>query len=331
MEKEYRILITGASGFIGDFLVQEALKRNYNVYVFVRKTTNVEQLEKYPLTIVEVDFSSHIDLMEKIDALPRFDYVIHNAGLTRAIYNQDFFNVNVETTKNLIKALKAVNKSPDKFLFVSSLAACGPSNSMQLLDLNTNPNPVSAYGKSKLLAEQFIQTVAEIPYIIFRPTAVYGPGDKDFLQTIRLNKKGFDFEMGNEAQHLTFIYVKDFTRLVFEAMESKFINKIYLATDGAVYQKTDLGIIVSKKLHKKVKVLTIPVWIAKIVAAIAEIVGRITKRPSILRIDKISELAAYNWNCDLQPIYTDLNFSSKYKLKEGMQETIDWYKNKGWL
>lgn len=327
------ILITGASGFIGNFLLDEAIKRGYLVYVAVRKSTNTELFTNKHVIIVEIDFSDVRDLYSIIFSLPQFDFVIHNAGVTRSLDKGDFFNMNYGSTKRLMLALSQQGKVPEKFFYMSSLAAFGPGelNSSNPIELDSLPAPVSLYGKSKLAAEQFIIENSEIPYIIFRPTAVYGPGDKDLFQAIKLISKGVDFQIGTRLQNLTFIYVKDLARLVFDALESPFSNKAYFVTDGNLYSNQDLGNCVSERLKKKVLHIAVPLLLAKILVTLIEYFSRISKRAPLLNNEKLPELSADNWNCDTMPLVEDFNFRAEYQLCKGMNETIDWYRNEGWL
>ena len=328
-----KVLITGASGFIGKFLVDEALKRDFLIYVAVRKTSKTEHLSKKNIQIVEFDFSDICKLNLLIYTLPQFDYIIHNAGLTKSLKKEQYFEVNCQYTKNLIEVLKHQNKIPKKFLFISSLAAVGPGDnkSPNPIHLNSTPKPVTSYGKSKLEAEKYIVEKGEIPYIIIRPTAVYGPGEKDIFESIKLINKGFDFQLGLKNQHLTFIYVKDLATLVLDAMESQQFNKTYFISDGNLYNSFDLGNSVSKSLNRKIVHIPIPVWLAKTIAAFTEISSRFSKNASALNIEKVNELSAVNWNCDIQPSKSDFNFRPEYNLQKGMNETIEWYQKQGWL
>ncbi|MEN6619348.1 MAG: NAD(P)-dependent oxidoreductase [Rikenellaceae bacterium] len=331
MESKGDVLITGASGFIGNFLVDEALLRGYNVYVSVRQSTNINRLKKKQVNIVEIDFTNITETNQKILSLPQFEYVIHNAGVTKSLNKKDFFEVNDGYTQRLIFALIQQRKVPKKFFYMSSLAAFGPGEMNSSIDLLSKPNPVTQYGKSKLAADRFITEKSGIPYIIFRPTAVYGPGDKDFFQTIKLIYKGADFQVGTKPQTLTFIYVKDLSRLVFDAVESSYSNKAYFVTDGNLYNSLDLGKCVSRRLNKKMLHIAVPIWLAKIIAATTEGFSKFTKKPSVLNREKISELSAKNWNCNIQPLVSDFNFKAEYDLEKGINETVDWYKKEGWL
>ena len=132
-----KILITGASGFIGSFLVEEALNRNYEVYAGIRKSSNREYLLDSRIKFLELDFSNVDSLNKKISAAPYFDFIIHNAGLTKASKLKDYFTTNYEFTKNIIDVLISQNRVPKKFIYMSSLAAYGPGNPDLLYPVKT--------------------------------------------------------------------------------------------------------------------------------------------------------------------------------------------------
>lgn len=321
-----KILITGATGFIGRFLVDEARKRGYEITAAVRKTSNVQYLENKNIKILQVEFADGDNLKKAVRRLPRFDYVIHNAGLTKSLKKKDYFDVNEKNTGRLISALLEPGKIPDKFLLMSSLAAFGPGdpeNGYPVL-LTSPPRPVTAYGESKLAAEKLLAGEPRLPYVIIRPTAVYGPGEKDIFRIIKLANRGVEFQAGGKNQRLTFIYVKDLARLVFDALESSGINKAYFATDGNLYERAEMGRMIARLLDRTVRHIALPVVFLKMMGALSELAALISGKPPALTVDKVNELAAGNWNCDVEPLRADLNFQAEYNLETGLQETLDW-------
>jgi len=182
-----KILITGANGFIGSFLVEEALKQGHEVFAGVRSSSKLKFLNDYRIQTLILDLSDKEKLKQQWYVLSQyfasFDYVIHNAGITQAISPDDFDLVNNQYAQNLLESLVEANFKPKKFILMSSLAAMGPGNAESLapIKLEDKPNPITNYGRSKLDVEHYLRGQTDVPYLIFRPTAVYGPREKDFL------------------------------------------------------------------------------------------------------------------------------------------------------
>ncbi|MDP1727855.1 MAG: NAD(P)-dependent oxidoreductase [Bacteroidota bacterium] len=328
-----KILITGASGFIGSFLVEEALKRDYEVYAGIRKSSSTKYLSDSRIKLTELDFSNPDLLNQKISELPQFDYIIHNAGLTRAPKKADYFTSNYQYTKNIIDALISQKKVPEKFIYMSSLAAYGPGDPELLnpVQVSDTPRPLTAYGRSKLESEKYLNTLPNFPHIIIRPTAVYGPREKDLFTVFKMINNNIELFVGFKKQHLTFIYVKDLVKAVFQSMESGIINRGYFVSDGNVYDGKILGNIIKKQLGKRTLRISFPIGLVRLIAIISESTKYISGKQALLNYDKINELECTNWQCDIQPLIDELNFKPEYNLNEGIQETITWYKQTKWL
>lgn len=328
-----KILITGSNGFIGSFLVEEALTRNYEVYAGVRNSSNIQYLTDKNINFFELDFSDPAALLKKITDAPAFDFVIHNAGLTKANNKEDYFTVNYRYTQNLVDALIQSNKIPEKFIYMSSLAAYGPGDgeSLKNVELKDTPNPITSYGKSKLESEKYIYKQNNFPYLIFRPTAVYGPREKDLLVFIKLINKNFELYIGRKRQYLTFIHVKDLVKAVFQGIETNIINKSYFVSDGNVYNGKMFGLIIKRHLGKKTLQISVPTSIVRSIAFVLEFIYSFAGKIPLLNSEKIKELESTNWKCEVKPLQDDLNFKSEYDLKSGVYETIGWYKNANWI
>ncbi|GAB4495834.1 MAG: NAD(P)-dependent oxidoreductase [Saprospiraceae bacterium] len=326
-----RILITGASGFIGGFLVEEALHRGWEVMAAVRPTSDRTWLQDDRIRFLELNFRSEADLQEKLKSAGRFDYVIHNAGSTAQPTREGYFEANFENTKRFVEALRSSGQEIDKFLYVSSLAAIGPTKYNQILTPEQVPSPVTFYGESKLAAEQYLASLNDFPWNAVRPTAVFGPREKGLFLAIKLAAQGWGFLLGNKPQQLSFIYVKDLVQLMFAALEYGHSGKKYLVTDGKAYANTDLGKSVETVTGKRTIQLKIPISIVRTVAAISELAGRIKGEMPPLNREKLPELMAESWLCDMTETFGDLKFQPQYDLYSGMEETIRWYKSNRWL
>ncbi|MEN9920094.1 MAG: hypothetical protein RL662_2530 [Bacteroidota bacterium] len=332
------ILITGASGFIGSFLVEKALEKGYTTWAGIRKSSSREYLTDTRIQFIDLNFANKEILTTQLQTFKQtngnLNYVIHNAGVTKCLDSTDFDRINYQYTVNFIDALKEADCVPDKFLLMSSLSAFGMGDEVNYtpIRLSDEPRPNTVYGISKLKAEQYLKQTSNFPYIILRPTGVYGPREKDYFLMLKTVKSGFDVGAGFTPQHLTFIYVKDLVQAAFLGLESPITNRAYFVADGDVHTDKEYTALVKKILEKKyVLSLKIPLGVLKCVSIVAEGVSKITKKPSTLNRDKYKIMKQRNWACDIAPLCSDLHFSPAYNLEKGLEESVEWYKVNGWL
>ena len=325
-----KILITGASGFIGRFLVEEAIRRGYEVWAGVRTSSSLEHLPMHKIHRIDLKYRDLEVLSQQItDHVRRYgkwDFVIHNAGLTKAIHPSDFFMVNAEYTCRLLMALSQPDCRPAKFILMSSLSTYGAGNSKTLdpIRLDDPQKPDTVYGKSKLMAEQYVRQQNVFPYVILRPTGVYGPGDKDYALEIKSIRSGFDFAVGMKPQYITFIYVKDLATVTFQALENDTVrNRDYFVADGDVYTDIQFARFIQDILQKKRVIrMRIPQWIVYIVCLCSEWIGRLTGQAKTLNTDKYRILKQRNWICDTESLRKETGFKPVYDLRKGLEETI---------
>ena len=333
-----KILITGASGFIGSHLVEEALKAGFIVFAGIRKTSSRAYLQHPEIHFIELNLASPVLLELQLNAFVlqfgNFDFVIHNAGLTQAENKKDFERVNSIYTKNLIQALINTGLSPEKFVLISSLAAYGPGNpqTYEPIKVTDKKMPVSAYGKSKAAAEAWLINNRHFPYLIINPAAVYGPRDKDFLQFVQLLQKGIEPYIGRNKQMVSLIYVKDLCRAIIGLLDTTSKNCAYLVSDRNSYNKEELGSTVLTILHNKTFKIKVPARIVLFFVKIIEAMYILfTGKLPFLNSEKINEISSPNWLCDSNPVWNSIRSSPFYTLEEGMLETIQWYQQHKWI
>ena len=344
-----KILVTGASGFIGSFIVEEALKRGFETWAAVRGSSSKAYLQDERINFIELNLSSKEQLVEQLRS-HTFDYVVHAAGVTKCLDKRDFRRINTEGTKNLVTALKELQMPLKRFVFVSSLSVFGAIREKQpyeeIRETDT-PQPNTEYGRSKLEAEQWLEKLSEnsersessedsdkkpFPYVILRPTGVYGPREKDYFLMAQSIKQHSDFAVGYRRQDITFVYVSDVVQAVFLALEKGQTGRKYFLSDGEVYQSTTFSDLIHEELGRPWWIrITAPVWVLRIVTFCGEYIGRMTGKGTALNNDKYHILRQRNWRCDIEPAKKELGYEPKVQLKEGVHRAISWYLENKWL
>jgi len=337
-----RILVTGASGFIGSYIVEEALRQGMEVWAAVRKSSSKRYLQDSRINFIELNLDSEDDLKRQLKDCS-FDYVVHAAGVTKCINKKDFYRVNTEGTKNLVNALLDLRMPMKRFVYLSSLSVYGAIREQQPYEEireDDTPKPNTEYGKSKLLAERFLDETAErvnkegelFPYVILRPTGVYGPREKDYFLMAQSIKKHSDFAVGYKRQDITFVYMQDVVQAVFLALDHGRTGRKYFLSDGHVYTSRSFSDLIQKELGDPwVLRIKAPIWMLRVVTFCGEYVGRITGKISALNNDKYNILKQRNWRCDISPAIEELGYNPEYDLERGVHLAIQWYKENKWL
>jgi len=325
-----RVFLTGATGFIGSFLAEALLAEGYEVHCLVRTSSNLRWLADLD---VECHYGSLFDRDSLRSGLEETDYVIHAAGLTKAPCAEEYIKGNFEGTKNLIEVLLQTARPIKRFVLLSSQAAVGPSPTMEPVDEKSAPHPLTDYGQSKLMAEQFaLQHKKELPITVVRPPAVYGPRDKDVLHLFKTIKKGIIPQFAGKASYLSIIFVKDLVQGILKAMTlKKAAGKIYFLANPKPYSLEEVARITLKILGKKGLRINFPSFVMDAAAIFSEGLGHLTGKPAVLNRQKALEMKQRFWICSPKRAKNDLNFETKTGLEEGIRSTLLWYNEQGWL
>ncbi|WP_224994610.1 NAD(P)-dependent oxidoreductase [Cesiribacter sp. SM1] len=327
-----RVLITGANGFIGSHLVEAALQAGFEVFAGIRPGCDMGHLGAYTLQYTFLNYFDVADLQEELEE-KQYHYIIHAAGTTKSRSEAAYSRINAEYTKNLGIAAVSAKIPLKKFVFISSLAALGPTLTPHgaPIDEQSVAKPLTAYGRSKLLAEKYLSKLENLPLVVLRPTAVYGPGEKDIFILLKTLNCGLDLHIGKGAQRLSFVYVKDLARVVIHALGSKGQQEIYNVSDGNCYDRYALADYVLRILDKRAIRLHLPVGLVRIIAKVMEKVYRQGSSLPALNEEKLCELTAMNWCCSIDHIRKSLGFNPSYNLEKGLVHTLRWYKENNWL
>lgn len=329
-----KILITGASGFIGSFIVEEALRRGFETWAAVRRSSSKKYLADGRIHFIELDFGSS-EALESQLAGHDFDYVVHAAGITKSLDKRDFFRVNTQGTANFAAALHKVCKGMKRFVYLSSLSVMGPVREAmpytEITDGDT-PRPDTAYGQSKLEGEKMLDAIEGFPFTVLRPTGVYGPREKDYFMMAKSIKGHTDFAVGYKPQDLTFIYVDDVVQAVFLALERGKNGKRYFISDGGVYPSAAFSNLIRAELGNPWLLrIKAPLWFLRAVTLGGDALGRLTGRITALNSDKYRIMKQRNWRCDITPAMRELGYEPRFTLDKGVKAAMKWYKENGWI
>ena len=323
-----RVLIVGAGGFIGGFRAAEALRRGADVTCMVRPSTSRRYLADPALHFAVAE---SFDSPEAIAAAlgtdtDRWDYIIYNLGATKAANFADFNRINFGFLRNFLDALRSTGKIPERLLYMSSLSALGKGDERGYTPMADTmiPNPDTRYGLSKMKAETLLDTTTDIPWTILRPTGVYGPHEQDYLMMVKCIDRHFDFGVGFRRQMLTFIYVEDLARAVFDAVAAPAAKgRKYIVSELQSYSQADFRRIVAEELGTRfILPVRLPLWITRIVCVVAEKWGVAKLKPSTLNTDKYNILRQRNWQTDCSRAVADFGFAPRVGLREGIREVI---------
>ncbi|MBQ9073333.1 MAG: NAD(P)-dependent oxidoreductase, partial [Muribaculaceae bacterium] len=301
-----RVLIIGAGGFIGGFMAKESLNRGYETWVAVRESTSRRYLDDERLHFIVLDYDNADSMSQVLSSSlavgERWDYIVYNLGATKCANFQDFNRINYEYLRRFVEVLRQCGLVPERFLYMSSLSALGPGDEKNYTPMTSKmiPNPNTRYGLSKIKSEVYLETLPDFPYIVFRPTGVYGPHEKDYLMMIKSIDSHWEFGVGYRKQLLTFIYVEDLVNAVYDALEAGVVKKKYIISEDKAYTQAQFRKIVADELGGKwVIPMKLPMWIVYVASVVAEKWGVAQMKPSTLNRDKFKIMKQRNWSCDV--------------------------------
>ncbi len=331
-----RILVTGASGFIGSGLVSSLSESGHDVSALMRPSASSDFLKGVKYTRLSGDLGDSDSLLR---ACKNADVVYHVAGLTAAKNKQEFFKFNAEATRNLANAA-IQSGSVKKFIFVSSLAAAGPSFGLAPRSEHETDMPVSLYGESKLRAELYLDELkGKLNFISIRPPMVYGPRDKNvFLFFKTIQKQWMPIlpaKTPTGHKYYSAIHVDDLVAALVAALdapEADYLNgERFFVTDGQIYTYERIMGAIADELKVKPFKFKIPSFLMKTAASVGSLVGGALNTNFPLNTDKLNELSPDYWICNSQKAFDHFKFKPKYTIESGVPQTVAWYRVNGWL
>ncbi|MFQ3573786.1 MAG: NAD(P)-dependent oxidoreductase [Thermodesulfovibrionales bacterium] len=319
-----KALITGATGFIGSHLAERLLKMGMEVVCLVRDPSNLKNIKGKDVKTIKGDCSD-IDTLRGIP--PDLDYVFHLAGLTKSASPEGYYLANTTGTKNIVDVTLKNQKSLKRFVHLSSLAAVGPAKDDRAINESDVACPISEYGRSKLLAEEYVYNARfHLPITIIRPPVVYGPRDRDLFVFFKMINSGLA-PYWKDCLYST-IYIDDLINGIIQStMSEKAIGNVFFLADEKNYSQIEIIDAIAESLNKKPIKINLPYFALSLVGFFADRI----KSSSIINPDKIREMKQKRWICSSKKATETFGFSSKVGIREGTQWTATWYITQNWL
>ncbi len=328
MGRREKVLCTGAAGFIGGHLVQALCRMNYDVTGLIHPRDDASRLENLDLTILEADIEDRESLLRVGSG---YSYVYHLAGVLTGPIPERFHGVNYLGTKNLVEVLWESGTRPKRFLFTSSVSAVGPAQKNSVLTEESPCRPISDYGKSKLLAEQFLLSVSDrLPVTVVRLPLVYGPhgfgGLYSFFKTIN---KGYCISAGHAETSL--VFVSDAVEGMISAAQSPTaVGQVYFLGEDKIYSSEEIFAAIERALGKRALKLKLTYPVVSLLAGLLGFYAKRRQREPMVSKKELEEYLKFRyWLVSTRKARSDFDFEARVSFEQGAAITAAWYQRGG--
>lgn len=326
-----KVLVTGATGFVGSHVVDVLLERGHDVFYIARSTSNLRWLDGKIAKRVD---GSLFDVNSLRPAVEGMDIVIHVAGLTAAKNEAEFMRGNRDATQNLLDAIRAYAPGLTRYVHISSLAVCGPAAELdQPINEESPLRPITAYGRTKKLAELCVTSCGDIPWTIVRPPAVYGPRDEAILTFFQTINKGLASFIGFDEKRVSLVHVRDLARGIVDAAFSEVaVGQTYFISSDETYTWDQISAVTASVMGKrKLLRVRLPHSVVLSIAGTVGFFGKLAGKPPVLDFEKGIDLTQRYWICSTTKARRELGYRQEMSLADGIRDTVEWYRKASWL
>lgn len=327
-----KVLVTGATGFVGSHVVDRFIREGHNVTFIARATSNLRWMQGTEAKQVD---GSMYDLDSLKEAVQGVDIIVHVAAAVAGRNEAELERSNVLATKNLLDAVRAYSPEIKRFVHISTQAVVGPSKSMETpADERTPCHPLTAYGRTKLKAEHLVNEAGkEFPITIIRPPAVFGPRDAAILTVFQTIAKGIAPLIGFDDKRVSLVHISDLVNGIYLATMAEIAKgETYFISSEESYTWPEVTNLIAASLGKR-RVLTIriPHTLVMGIAGIVGFFGNMTKKPPVLNYEKGIDITQTFWTASSEKARHHLGYRQKMSLANGIADTVQWYKKHKWL
>lgn len=319
-----KILVTGATGFLGKYIIEELSEHSYNIVAFGRNEKVGRTLEGKNIKFFRGDFTNINDLYE---ASKNIDIIVH-AGALSSVWGvwEDFYNTNVVGTENILKICRKRNIK--RLVYISSPSIYAAPKDQLNISENEAPfeNNLNFYIKSKILAEKKIKGYSDVPTVILRPRGLFGIGDTSIIpRLLKLNNEKAIPLFDGGKQLIDITCVENVALAVRLALESdKAVNNIYNITNGEPKKFKEILDLFFYEMNIEGNYKNLNYFFTKIIVNILENFYKIFKFQKEPILTKYTlYLLKYSQTLSIEKAKQDLNYQPKLTIAEGIKKYVE--------